>query len=75
MAEARDVSIRTEWIRLDQFLKLAQAAGTGGEAKIRIQGGEVSVNGQAETRRGRKIRPGDVVEVSGTLYRVVQGPE
>ena len=73
MAEVRDVFIRTEWIRLDQFLKLAQAAATGGEAKIRIQAGEVRVNGQVETRRGRKLRPGDVVEASGILCRVAQG--
>ncbi len=74
MAETRDVPIRTGRIRLDQFLKLVRAVGTGGEAKIRIQGGEVRVNGQVETRRGRKLRPGDVVEVSETPYRVVQEP-
>ena len=50
-------------IRLDQFLKLQGAVGTGGQAKIIIQCGDVAVNGQIETRRGRKLVPGDVVTV------------
>jgi ribosome-associated protein len=54
-----------ETIKLDQFLKLAQVVQTGGEAKILIQSGQVIVNGQVETRRGRKLRPGDVVVVEG----------
>jgi ribosome-associated protein len=54
-----------ETIRLDQFLKLAQVVQTGGEAKQIIQAGEVLVNGQVETRRGRKLCPGDVVIVQG----------
>lgn len=54
-----------ETIKLDQFLKLAQVVQTGGEAKILIQSGQVIVNGQVETRRGRKLRPGDVVVVDG----------
>lgn len=52
-----------EVIRLDQFLKLQGAVGTGGQAKIIIQSGEVAVNGQIELRRGRKLVPGDVVTV------------
>jgi ribosome-associated protein len=54
-----------ETIKLDQFLKLAQVVQTGGEAKILIQSGQVMVNGVVETRRGRKLRPGDVVVVDG----------
>lgn len=54
-----------EYIKLDQFLKLAQVVQTGGEAKMLIQSGQVLVNGQVETRRGRKLRPGDVVVVDG----------
>jgi ribosome-associated protein len=50
-------------ITLGQALKAANIVGTGGEAKILIQGGEVRVNGQIETRRGRKLHEGDVVEV------------
>jgi ribosome-associated protein len=52
-----------EPIRLDQFLKLQGMVGTGGEAKIRIQSGEVLVNGEPETRRRKKLSPGDVVKL------------
>lgn len=48
---------------LGQALKAASLVGTGGEAKVLIQAGEVSVNGEVETRRGRKLEVGDVVEV------------
>ena len=48
---------------LGQALKAASLVGTGGEAKVLIQAGEVSVNGEVETRRGRKLDEGDVVEV------------
>jgi ribosome-associated protein len=57
-------------IRLDQFLKLMQVVPTGGQAKLKIQAGEVSVNGAVERRRGRKLRPGDVVRVDGREFRV-----
>lgn len=57
-----------ETIELQQFLKLAEVVGSGGEAKLRIRAGEVSVNGQTELRRGRKLRHGDVVTVDGTDY-------
>jgi ribosome-associated protein len=65
-----DVQIRTDEIKLDQFLKLANAVGGGGEAKIRVQAGEVSVNGAVETRRGHKLHRGDVVEIDGAMFRV-----
>ena len=55
----------TATIELARFLKLQGLVGTGGEAKLRIQGGEVRVNGFQETRRGRKLKPGDRVEVAG----------
>lgn len=48
---------------LGQALKAADLVGSGGEAKVVIQAGEVSVNGEIETRRGRKLEAGDVVEV------------
>jgi ribosome-associated protein len=54
-----------EYIKLDQFLKLAQIAMTGGQAKALIQSGLVMVNGEVETRRGRKLRHGDRVLVEG----------
>jgi ribosome-associated protein len=48
---------------LGRALKAAGLVGTGGEAKVLIQAGEVSVNGEVETRRGRRLQEGDVVEV------------
>ena len=59
------IEIRTESIQLDQFLKWAGVVTTGGEAKQRIARGEVKVDGQVETRRGRTLTPGPVVEVEG----------
>ena len=55
-------------LRLDQFLKLRGIAESGGRAKLLIQGGEVQVNGEVETRRRRKLVVSDVVEVDGTRY-------
>ena len=62
----------SEPIRLDQFLKWQGLAFTGGEAKQRIQGGEVRVNGFQETQRGRKLKPGDRVEIDGQTHLVPQ---
>ncbi len=59
-----------EPIRLDQFLKLRGLTQSGGEAKHLIQGGAVKVNGETETRRGRKLLCGDVVEVFGKQLAV-----
>ena len=63
-----------EYIKLDQFLKLAQVVETGGEAKHLILSGAVLVNGAIETRRGRKLRAGDVVRI-GEDEIVVQTDE
>jgi ribosome-associated protein len=52
-------------VKLDQFLKWQGLAATGGEAKQRIQRGDVRVNDAIETRRGRQLHPGDVVVVDG----------
>ena len=60
---------------LGAFLKLAGAAGTGGHAKIIVQSGDVTVNGEVETRRGRTLRPDDVVAVGGREYRVWSSPD
>ena len=57
-------------IKLDQFLKLVGVAPTGGQAKLMIQGGDVSVNGTLETRRGRKLVSGDSVIVEGQTFKV-----
>ena len=53
---------------LDKFLKLTGIAGTGGQAKLMIQGGEILVNGEVEIRRRRKLTAGDVVEADGRTY-------
>lgn len=55
---------------LGQALKVSGIAGTGGEAKVRIQFGEVSVNGEVETRRGRRLEKGDVIEAAGERLEV-----
>ena len=55
---------------LGQALKAANLVGSGGEAKVLIQGGEVLVNGEVETRRGRKLQRGDVVEVGDERLEV-----
>ncbi|WP_137722842.1 RNA-binding S4 domain-containing protein [Prescottella subtropica] len=65
-----EVPIRDETIRLGQFLKLANLIESGAEAKEVIADGLVSVNGETETRRGRQLRAGDVVEIGGTKARV-----
>lgn len=57
------VELRTEYIRLAALLKLADVVQSGGEAKMLIQEGYVQVNDATDTRRGAKIRPGDVVIV------------
>ena len=57
-------------ITLGQALKAANVVGTGGEAKILIQTGEVRVNGNVETRRGLKLREGDVIEVEDERLEV-----
>ncbi len=57
-------------ITLGQALKAADLVGSGGEAKVLIQAGEVMVNGEVETRRGRKLEEGDVVEIGDERLEV-----
>ena len=64
------ITITTEYIKLQDLLKFAAAVETGGEAKERIQAGEVTVDGQVCTMRGKKIRPGDDVCFQGEHYTV-----
>ena len=59
------VKIQTEFIKLDALLKFAGVTETGGEAKEAIQAGEVKVNGEVCTMRGKKLRPGDGVALEG----------
>ena len=60
-----EITITTAFIKLQDLLKLANLVGAGGEAKIVIQEGEVFVNGEVCTMRGKKIRPGDTVAYDG----------
>lgn len=66
----RDVEIDGDMIRLGQFLKLADLIDSGGEAKMAITSGDVTVNGEVDLRRGRQLHPGDVVAVQGREARV-----
>lgn len=59
------IKITTEFIKLDALLKFASLVGSGGEAKNLIQDGQVLVNGEVCTMRGKKIRPGDKVSLDG----------
>ena len=62
------IHIETEYIKLQDLLKFAAAVSTGGEAKILIQEGDVTVNGEVCTMRGKKIRPGDDIALRDEHY-------
>lgn len=64
------ITIKDEFIKLGQALKLAGLVGSGIEAKVVIQNGEVLVNGEVDERRGRKLYPGDIFEFHGTKVEV-----
>ena len=64
------ITIKDEFIKLGQALKLAGLVGSGIDAKIVIQDGEVLVNGEVDERRGRKLYPGDVFEFDGVKVEV-----
>lgn len=68
------IPITTEYIKLQDLLKLAALTATGGEAKVLIQEGQVAVNGEICTQRGKKIRPGDVVAFAGQELTVSYAP-
>lgn len=69
------IAIRTEFIKLDALLKYAGVCETGGIAKEAVQSGDVSVNGEVCTMRGKKIRPGDIVELDGVILHIVSSEE
>jgi ribosome-associated protein len=71
MPQVRDVEIADDMIRLGQLMKLANLADSGGDAKSLLAAGEVRVNGEVETRRGRQLRRGDEVVLLGQHLRVV----
>ena len=70
MKEFTMEKITTEYITLQQFMKLSGIVSTGGEAKLKIKEMDIVVNGEKENRRGRKLDPGDKVKIEGKTYVV-----
>jgi len=70
--EKIEIPIQTEFIRLDAFLKFSGSVLSGGEAKLAIQQAEVRVNGEVCTLRGKKLHPGDQIQIQGNRYVVTQ---
>lgn len=71
-SEIKNVTVKTLPIKLGQFLKICNCVQDGIEAKIRILNGEVEVNGEIDTRRGRQLKAGDTVLYEGVTYQVVE---
>ncbi|MEW9672345.1 S4 domain-containing protein YaaA [Ammoniphilus sp. 3BR4] len=65
------VQIRDEYITLGQFIKLVGLVDTGGQAKVFLEEAQISVNGEAENRRGKKLYPDDRIEIDGTHAYVI----
>ena len=70
--QTETVSIHTEFIKLQDLLKFAGTGETGGDAKLIIQEGRVTVNGEVCTMRGKKLRPGDRAAIDGETELLVQ---
>ncbi|MCX7773284.1 MAG: S4 domain-containing protein YaaA [Clostridia bacterium] len=68
----KTVTITTEYIKLDQFMKLANIVSSGGEARFFIEDNSILVNGEDEKRRGKKLRHGDSIQVNGIDYAIKQ---
>ncbi len=69
--QTQEIKIHTEFIKLEALLKFAGVADTGGDAKMMVQEGDVRLNGEVCLMRGKKLRPGDVVTLTGVELRVV----
>ena len=67
-----EVKLKEEFIKLGQALKAAGLADTGADAKFLIQDGKVSVNGETEYQRGKKLHEGDVVSLEGSVVKIVR---
>ncbi|MGI6085396.1 MAG: S4 domain-containing protein YaaA [Acetivibrionales bacterium] len=70
-----DIPINTEYIKLDQFLKLSDIIGSGGEARTFISENRILVNNVPENWRGKKLRSGDIISVNNKDYQIVQNGE
>lgn len=68
------LEITTKFIKLQDAMKYANVVYSGGEAKVLIQEGQVQVNGEACTMRGRKLRPGDTFTFDGSVYAITEKP-
>jgi ribosome-associated protein len=64
------VKIETPFIKLDQFIKWCGVSSSGVEAKYIVKEGNVKVNGNVETQRGKKLKGGDIVEINGVSYQI-----
>ncbi len=68
----REIQIQTDYIKLNQFLKLSEIAQTGGHAKLIIKDGLIKVNDVVCLERGKKLRAGDIIEVDGEhLFKII----
>lgn len=67
----KEIKIDTDIIKLDSFMKWAGIVNMGSEAKMLILNGEVKLNGEVETRRGKKLKKGDMLEFNGENYKIV----
>ena len=67
----KEININTEFIKLDSFLKWAGVASLGSQAKIYISEEMVKVNGEVCTQRGKKLRPGDIIEFEEEKYKII----
>ncbi len=68
----KNVKIKDEFIKLGQAMKLGGLVGSGVEAKIAIQGGDVTLNGKTELARGKKLHDGDIVSYNGETIQISQ---
>ena len=67
----QEIKVRDGFIKLGQALKASNLVSSGVEAKIVIQDGQVEVNGEVDTRRGRKLVPGDMITFDGKSVKIV----
>ena len=68
--EMTEISIRDEFIKLEQAMKVTGKFYTGADAKYAVKDGKVKVNGETELRRGKKLRPGDTFSFEGNDYKI-----
>jgi ribosome-associated protein len=74
VAAVEMIEIRGDMIRLGQLLKLAGVVGVGSDVKALLASEPITVNGELESRRGRQLHPGDIVDVAGQLIQLTAAP-